>query len=124
MDLTAITFTELRYVVAVADTGHFGRDAERCHVSQPTLSTQVKKLEETLGVRIFERVAKRVRPTAVGERIVARDQREPLTGALRLGVIPTLDEAGLRILAAFIRARVPRAARAVKVAREAGRAAS
>ena len=68
MDLTAVTFTELRYVVAVADSGHFGRAADRCHVSQPTLSTQVKKLEGTLGVRIFERAAKRVRPTVAGER--------------------------------------------------------
>src|SRR5262249_34586651 len=106
MDLTAITLTELRYVVAVADTGHFGRAASRCHVSQPTLSTQVKKLEETLGVRLFERAAKRVQPTAAGERIVARarvildevraigdlarDRGEPLSGPLRLGVIPTL----------------------------------
>src|SRR5689334_25198379 len=106
MDLTAITLTELRYVVAVADTGHFGRAAERCHVSQPTLSTQVKKLEETLGVRLFERAARRVQPTAAGERIVARaravldevreigdlarGQRAPLCGVLRLGIIPTL----------------------------------
>ena len=106
MDLTAVTLTELRYVVAVADTRHFGRAAERCHVSQPTLSAGVKKLEETLGVRLFERAARRVRPTAVGERVLARARvilaelrtlgdlaradGEPLVGALRLGVIPTL----------------------------------
>jgi len=106
MDLTAITLTELRYVIAVADTGHFGRAAERCHVSQPTLSTQVKKLEETLGVRLFERAARRVQPTNTGERIVARaraildevraigdlarGQQGPLCGVLRLGIIPTL----------------------------------
>jgi LysR family hydrogen peroxide-inducible transcriptional activator len=106
MDLTAITLVELRYVVAVADTGHFGRAAACCHVSQPTLSTQVKKLEGTLGVRLFERTTRRVRPTAAGERIVARaraileeihaigdlarSQQAPLAGVLRLGVIPTL----------------------------------
>jgi LysR family hydrogen peroxide-inducible transcriptional activator len=106
MDLTAITLTELRYIVAVADRGHFGQAASSCHVSQPTLSTQVKKLEDTLGVRLFERTTRRVRPTAVGERVVARaraildeirtigdlarGQRAPLAGVLRLGVIPTL----------------------------------
>jgi LysR family transcriptional regulator, hydrogen peroxide-inducible genes activator len=106
MDLTAITLTELRYVVAVADTGHFGRAAAECHVSQPTLSTQIKKLEEQLGVPLFERASKRVRLTGAGERIVerarmildeiraigdvARGQHEPLAGTFRLGVIPTL----------------------------------
>lgn len=123
MDLTAITFTELRYVVAVADTGHFGRAAERCHVSQPTLSTQVKKLEATLGVQLFERAARRVRPTAAGERIVARarvvldevralgdlarGQAEPLTGALRLGVIPTLGPYLLPWLVSPLQAKFP-----------------
>lgn len=106
MDLSAITLTALRYVVAVADSGHFGRAANECHVSQPTLSTQIKKLEEQLGVSLFERTSKRVRLTAAGERIVeraraifeevraigdvARGQREPLAGTFRLGVIPTL----------------------------------
>lgn len=106
MDLTAITLTELRYVVAVADTGHFGRAAAECHVSQPTLSTQIKKLEDMLGVRLFERASKRVRLTTGGERIVerarvildevraigdvARGEREPLAGPFRLGVIPTV----------------------------------
>jgi LysR family hydrogen peroxide-inducible transcriptional activator len=106
MDLTAVTLTELRYVVAVADCGHFGHAAEECHVSQPTLSTQIKKLEDQLGVPLFERTSKRVRLTAAGERIVerarvileeiraigdvARGEREPLAGPFRLGVIPTL----------------------------------
>jgi LysR family hydrogen peroxide-inducible transcriptional activator len=106
MDLTAITLTELRYIVAVADTAHFGRAADECHVSQPTLSMQIKKLEEMLGVRLFERTSKRVRVTAAGERIVerariilqevralgdaARGHHNLLTGPLRLGMIPTL----------------------------------
>jgi LysR family hydrogen peroxide-inducible transcriptional activator len=96
MDLTPVTLTELRYVVAVADTGHFGQAASRCHVSQPTLSAQIKKLEETLGVQV----------TAIGAEVVgharamldqlrrigdlARGQHESLAGPLRLGVIPTL----------------------------------
>lgn len=106
MDLTAVTLTELRYVVAVADTGHFGQAASRCHVSQPTLSAQVRKLEDTLGVQLFERTPKRVQVTAIGAEVVerarvmldelrrigdlARGQHEPLAGPLRLGVIPTL----------------------------------
>lgn len=106
MDLTAVTLTELRYVVAIAETGHFGRAADRCHVTQPTLSAQVKKLEDNLGVRVFERGSKRVRPTPAGERVVeraramlaelealgdvARGHAEPLVGPLRLGIIPTL----------------------------------
>jgi LysR family hydrogen peroxide-inducible transcriptional activator len=124
MDLSAITLTELRYVVAVADTGHFGRAAAECHVSQPTLSTQIKKLEDMLGVRLFERAAKRVRLTAAGERIVerarvileeiraigdvARGQREPLAGPFRLGVIPTVGPYFLPWLLPPLQAAYPR----------------
>ncbi|MBV5263420.1 LysR substrate-binding domain-containing protein [Pinisolibacter aquiterrae] len=97
---------DLQYVLAVADLGHFGRAAEACHVSQPTLSGQILKLEDELGVRIFERVGRSIRPTPVGEQILAharravssadditalaRASRDPLAGPLRLGVIPTL----------------------------------
>ncbi len=124
MDLTAITLTELRYVLAVADSGHFGRAADACHVSQPTLSTQIKKLEDQLGVALFERSHKRVRLTAAGERVVervrviveeiraigdvARGQREPLAGAFRLGVIPTLGPYLLPWLLAPLQAAFPR----------------
>ena len=124
MDLTAVTLTELRYVVAVADTGHFGRAADECHVSQPTLSTQIKKLEGQLGVPIFERTSKRVRLTAAGERIVeraraileevraigdlARGHREPLAGPFRLGVIPTLGPYFLPWLLRPLQAAFPR----------------
>lgn len=106
MDLTAVTLTELRYLVAVADLGHFGRAADACHVTQPTLSTQIRKLEDTLGVPLFERRPKRVQPTAAGREVierarvvlaelraigeVARGHADPLAGPLRVGIIPTL----------------------------------
>jgi LysR family hydrogen peroxide-inducible transcriptional activator len=123
MDLTALTLTELRYLVAVAETGHFGRAATRCHVSQPTLSAQIKKLEATLGVLLFERDTRRVRPTAAGERVaerariildevraigdVARGHADPLAGALRLGVIPTLGPSVLPWLVPRLRTAFP-----------------
>jgi LysR family hydrogen peroxide-inducible transcriptional activator len=102
-----MTLRELTYLVALADHGHFGRAAEVCHVSQPTLSTQLKKLEDFLGVSLFERTNKSVQVTAIGEQIVARARRllgdadqiievakqqtAPLTGPLNIGVIPTLS---------------------------------
>jgi LysR family hydrogen peroxide-inducible transcriptional activator len=66
---------DLRYVIAVAELGHFGRAATSCHVSQPTLSGQILKLEEELGVAIFERVGKQVRTTPVGEQILVHARR-------------------------------------------------
>lgn len=97
---------DLRYLVAVAEQRHFGRAAEACHVSQPTLSSQIRKLEEELGVTLLERTNKRVELTPVGSQIlaharealahaaqmeaVARAARDPLVGPLKLGVIPTL----------------------------------
>jgi LysR family hydrogen peroxide-inducible transcriptional activator len=102
-----MTLRELRYLVALADQGHFGRAAEACHVSQPTLSTQLKKLEAYLGATLFERTNKTLRVTPIGEKIVAKARRvlveadsivelarvkaAPLTGPLNLGVIPTLS---------------------------------
>src|SRR6202043_1688102 len=67
----SMTLTELSYIVALAQEQHFGRAAERCHVSQPTLSIAVKKLEEELDVTLFERCKNGVRITPLGERIVA-----------------------------------------------------
>ncbi|MCX8073384.1 MAG: hydrogen peroxide-inducible genes activator [Candidatus Binatia bacterium] len=106
MDLTAVTLTELRYLVALADTGHFGRAAAKCFVTQPTLSTQLKKLENNLGVQLVERDPRCARLTAVGHQVVAharvilehvqaigdvaRGQSDPLSGEFHLGVIPTL----------------------------------
>jgi LysR family hydrogen peroxide-inducible transcriptional activator len=101
-----MTLTELRYVVAVADARHFGRAAERCHVSQPSLSASVAKLEQELGVRIFERGKRGASLTPAGEEVVAQARkaleeaarvkavaqqgRNPLKGVLRLGVIHTI----------------------------------
>ena len=101
-----MTLQELRYLVALAEQGNFVRAAASCHVGQPTLSTQLKKLEETLGVTLFERNKHRLIPTPIGEQIVeqarvalgvvarirdlARVGNDPMKGPLRLGVIPTL----------------------------------
>ena len=98
---------DLTYLVAVADTQHFGLAAERCFVSQPTLSGQIKKLEELLGVTVFERTKRSVVTTQIGEAIVAQARivleqadalqhlaqsyHDPLVGAFRMGVIPTLS---------------------------------
>ena len=101
-----MTLTELRYIVAVAQEQHFGRAAERCHVSQPTLSIAVKKLEEELGVALFERSKQGVLPTPLGQRIVAmanqmleqaahikdvaEEDKDQLQGPLALGTLPTI----------------------------------
>ncbi len=101
-----MTLTELKYIVAVARERHFGRAAEACFVSQPTLSVAIKKLEEELGTQIFERRTSEVTTTPAGERIVSQAQRvldeagrikeiarqgkDPLAGPLRLGVIYTI----------------------------------
>ena len=97
---------DLKYLVAVAEHRHFGRAAESCHVAQPTLSTQIRKLEEFLGVTLIERNNRQVLLTPVGEKIVAQastvlretDQlvkmakqaRDPFGGEFRLGIIPTV----------------------------------
>jgi LysR family transcriptional regulator, hydrogen peroxide-inducible genes activator len=101
-----MTLTELRYIVAVARERHFGRAAEACFVSQPTLSVAIKKLEEELDVKLFERGGSEVSVTPLGEEIVRQAQavleqagaikeiakrgKDPLAGALRLGLIYTI----------------------------------
>ena len=70
-----MTLTEMRYIVALARERHFGKAAEACHVSQPTLSVALKKVEGQLGAALFERTANEVRITALGERIVAQARR-------------------------------------------------
>ncbi len=98
---------DLSYIIAVAETGHFGKAAERCFVSQPTLSGQIKKLEDSLGVAIFERTKRSVEITPIGKTIIthalniqeqantilqtARAHQDPMLGPLRIGAIPTLS---------------------------------
>jgi LysR family transcriptional regulator, hydrogen peroxide-inducible genes activator len=97
---------DLRYLVAVAEHLHFGRAAQACFVSQPTLSTQIKKLEEFLGVTLIERTNRQVMLTPVGNAVVhharqilrqvdqlvqvAEESRDPMGGNFRLGIIPTV----------------------------------
>ncbi len=97
---------DLKYLVALADTGHFGKAAERTFVSQPTLSAQLKKLEDFLGVKLVERRPKHVQLTEVGAQIVERARRvlgesdeivalarsyaDPFAGRLKIGLIPTI----------------------------------
>ena len=104
--MTDIKLKDLRYLIAVADTRHFGRAAERCFVSQPTLSAQLKKLEDYLGVQLIERHPRRVTLTAAGEQILerarriaessdeivalAQNHRDPLAGRLRVALLPTI----------------------------------
>ena len=70
-----MTLTELRYLVALAREKHFGRAADECNVSQPTLSAAIKKLEEHLGMTLFERRPREVRVTAEAEPVIAQAQR-------------------------------------------------
>jgi LysR family hydrogen peroxide-inducible transcriptional activator len=118
-----MTLTELKYIVAVARERHFGRAAEACFVSQPTLSVAIKKLEDELNVQIFERGTSEVRVTPIGEQIVTQAQRvleqtlaikeiakqgkDPLVGPLRLGVIYTIGPYLLPTLVKQMIKRVP-----------------
>ena len=115
---------DLRYLVALADERHFGRAAERCFVSQPTLSAQVRKLEEYLGVPLVERQPRRVTLTSAGEKIVerarrllleadaivdlAKTDRDPLSGAIKLALIPTVGPYLLPHVARRLRKDLPR----------------
>lgn len=119
-----MTLQELRYLVAIAESGHFVRAAETCHVGQPTLSTQLKKLEEYLGVTLFERNRHHLRPTPIGEEIIklarltldvveemrslARQSSDALDESLRLGVIPTLGPYLVPSLLPTLRQFLPR----------------
>ncbi|MES2742868.1 MAG: LysR substrate-binding domain-containing protein [Pseudomonadota bacterium] len=101
-----MTLTELKYIVAVARAKHFGHAAEACYVAQPTLSVAIKKLEDELGVVLFERGGAEISVTPLGAQIVAQAERvleqtaaikelakqnkDPLAGPLRLGVIYTI----------------------------------
>jgi len=118
-----VNLRDLEYLVAVAEHGHFGRAAAACYVSQPTLSTQLKKLEAELDVALVERNPRRVVLTAAGEQVVARARtilgevdairgiarhaRDPRSGRLRLGLLPTLAPYLLPHVMPAVTARFP-----------------
>ena len=115
---------DLRYLIALADLRHFGRAAAACHVSQPTLSTQIRKLEEELGVQLIERAPRQVMLTPAGHDILERARRviaeveqmretarravDPEAGSVRLGLFPTLGPYLLPHVVPAIRRRFPR----------------
>ncbi len=119
-----MTLTDLRYIVALARERHFGRAADRCNVAQPTLSVAVKKLEDQLGVTLFERGVGEVRVTAIGAPIVQQAEKvlaeaarvtelaaagkDPLLGPLRLGVIYTIGPYLLPALVPLVHERAPK----------------
>lgn len=115
---------DLKYIIAVAETCHFGKASERCFVSQPTLSGQIKKLEEELGVTIFERTKRSVELTPTGAEIVdharkvieqadaieqlARAHQDPLAGPLRVGIIPTISPYLIPLILTPLKKHYPR----------------
>ncbi len=115
---------DLRYLVALADTRHFGQAAERCHVSQPTLSAQIRKLENYLGVELIERQPRRISLTDMGEKVVARARRlleeadeiqaltrkegDPLSGKLKVALIPTIGPYLLPLVARKLHKQLPK----------------
>ena len=117
-----MTLTELKYILAVAREKHFGKAAEACFVSQPTLSVAIKKLEEELQLKLFERSANEVTVTPLGQEIIQQAQsvleqaalikeiakrgKDPLAGALRLGVIYTI---GPYLLPSLVRQMIAQA---------------
>ncbi|MBW0179022.1 hydrogen peroxide-inducible genes activator [Sediminibacterium sp.] len=118
-----MTLTQLEYMVAVDTYRHFILAAEKCFVTQPTLSMQLQKLEEELGVKIFDRTKQPVIPTEIGARIIAQarvvlresgmikqlinDEKDVMTGELRIGIIPTLAPYLLPTLFKQVRAKYP-----------------
>jgi LysR family hydrogen peroxide-inducible transcriptional activator len=118
-----MTLTQLAYAVAVDTYRHFGRAAEHCQVSQPTLSMQLQKLEEELGVQLFDRSRKPILPTSIGERLLAQarvilrecerlyellqEEQNAIRGELRLGIIPTLSPYLLPLVTQPLRERYP-----------------
>jgi LysR family hydrogen peroxide-inducible transcriptional activator len=123
MDLPSITFRQLRFLVALAEELNFSRAAEACHVSQPTLSTGLKELEEALGVQLAERSRRHVILTPIGQEVAARargllngarevedlaaQHRNPEAGDLRLGAIPTIGPFLIPKALPAIRAALP-----------------
>lgn len=122
--MSDLKLKDLRYLVALADTRHFGRAAARCFVSQPTLSAQLRKLERYLGAELVERQPRRVALTEMGAQVVARARRilqesdeivsiarrdrDPLAGKLKVALIPTIGPYLLPKVAPVIRRTLPR----------------
>lgn len=118
-----MTLTQLEYIVALDTHRHFAVAAEKCFVTQPTLSMQIQKLEEELGVKIFDRTKQPVIPTEVGATVIAQarvtlreanvikqlinDQKDTLSGELRIGIIPTLAPYLLPSLYKTVREKYP-----------------
>ncbi len=118
-----MTLTQLEYVVALDEHRHFALSAEKCFVTQPTLSMQIQKLEEELGIKIFDRTKQPVIPTEIGAGIIAQariilreaacirniidDQKDMLSGELRIGIIPTLAPYLLPPLYKIMREKYP-----------------
>jgi LysR family hydrogen peroxide-inducible transcriptional activator len=118
-----VNLRDLRYFVALADTKHFGKAAERSYVSQPTLSAQIKKLENYLGVQLIERQPRRVTLTEAGAKILplarrilqesdeiislARNEHDPLSGKLNLALIPTIGPYLLPLITRRLRKQLP-----------------
>jgi LysR family hydrogen peroxide-inducible transcriptional activator len=118
-----VNLRDLRYFVALADTKHFGKAAERSYVSQPTLSAQIKKLENYLGVQLIERQPRRVTLTEAGAKILplarrilqesdeivslARNEHDPLSGKLNFALIPTIGPYLLPLVARRLRKQLP-----------------
>jgi len=118
-----MTLTQLEYMVSVDTYRHFVLAAEKCFVTQPTLSMQLQKLEEELGVKIFDRTKQPVIPTEIGARIIAQarvvlreagminqlinDEKDVMTGELRIGIIPTLAPYLLPALFKQVREKYP-----------------
>jgi LysR family hydrogen peroxide-inducible transcriptional activator len=118
-----MTLTQLEYIVALDTSRHFVLASEKCFVTQPTLSMQIQKLEEELGVKIFDRTKQPVIPTEIGTSIIAQarvtlreahlikqiisDQKDILSGELRIGIIPTLAPYLLPPLYKYVREKYP-----------------
>jgi LysR family transcriptional regulator, hydrogen peroxide-inducible genes activator len=118
-----MTLTQLEYIVALDGTRHFVLASEKCFVTQPTLSMQIQKLEEELGVKIFDRTKQPVIPTEIGASIIAQarivlreaglikhmisEQKDTMTGEIRIGIIPTLAPYLLPTLFKNIREKYP-----------------
>jgi len=124
MNISWLTLRDLQYLIAVADHEHFGKAAAACNVSQPALSAQIRKIEDVLGVQLFERTNRRVTITPSGKAVadqarivleeaakisgITRSAQEPLSGPLRLGAIATVGPYLLPHLLAPLRKAYPK----------------